>query len=193
MKRVPPPEKKSYLKAIEDFLHGDVKALNPDEQDYYERLIFIKMQTVIAPRAVLEKLYCERFHVSTVTFGIDYNNALRLFGSENISSRDGMRFVWHSRLEEAYFKAKEAGDVQQMIKAVVAASKLLGEPGKDVFVPDTAKLGDNVFVFGGDEDTKSGLAMITNVLKQGGKIDLSQFVNKEAEEAEVIEEFTDEE
>jgi hypothetical protein len=167
-------ERRSATEAIRQFMLGNVEELTAKERDLFDRYQTIQLLRVNMTRAKCIEEYCYRYQVSMATAERDLVLSKQLFGDLLARKKEGLRALWLDRAEEVYMKAYAEDDLGNMNKAIAVASKLIGSPDKEQFIPDPDVLGNNLFVFGGSKALESGILSIVEVMRQGGKLDLSK-------------------
>lgn len=174
-------ERRTSLQNIKIFLLGDVDELSAKDSDIHARLEWLSLNRTVMRRQKLIKKYCEKFNVREGTALRDMNTALQLYGDVMQKQKEGIRALWLDRMEVTYLKAVKEGDLKAETAAAAVAAKMLGNPDKEVFVPDADEIGNNLYVFAVSAGMEKNMADIAEMLKKTGKFDLSKMPVEDAE------------
>jgi hypothetical protein len=174
-------ERRTSLQNIKMFLLGDVEELSAKDSEIHERLEWISLNRTVMRRQKLIKKYCEKFSVREGTALRDMNLATQLYGDVMTRQKEGLRALWIDRMDATYIKAMKEKDLKAATAAAAVSARLLGNPDKEVFIPNEDEIGNNLYVFAVSAGMEKNMADIAEMLKKTGKFDLSKMPVEDAE------------
>ena len=174
-------ERRTSLQNIKLYLLGDIEELTAKDSEIHARLEWISLNRTVMSRQKLIKKYCAQFNVKEGTALRDMNLSLQLYGDVMQKQKEGLRNLWLDRAEKTYLKAVKKSDLKAQTAASAVAARLLGNPDKDVFIPEADEIGNNIYVFAVSASMEKNMADIAEMLKKTGKFDLSKMPVEDAE------------
>jgi hypothetical protein len=177
-------QRRTAIESIKQYMMGNLEELSDTEAEIFHRYKWIQLTRTTMNRGQFSEAYCAEFGVSAGTAARDLALSNQLFGDQLSKEKEALRAMWLERADYTYSLAVERGDEKAMIAANAIASRLLGSPDKDVFIPDREQLGNNLYIFAPTKETERGMALVAEMLKKSGRLDLSKFP---IEDAEIVE------
>lgn len=111
----------------------------------------------------------------------DIKIAALVIGDANMSNKEMDRIIGKNMAKDAFKMALEKGDIRGMNGAGKNWNDASGIKNADVDLPDFSKLNQSVYV---EHLSKKSEAFIEKFLESGGAVNLSKFLNEQAENAE---------